>query len=115
MDSVRELIEANFRVSNDKTSRKKESMKICPCVKVVKVGEGRKKTIKIFRKRNYPFFFFSFFFSRRIFAYRERKIASGEGEKGDRKIEENGQKCIQKSCTLHTFFSADRAVQTSLV
>lgn len=114
MDSVRELIEANFRVSNDKTSRKKESMKICPRVKVVKVGEGRKKRSKFF-ERETILFFFSFFFSRRIFAYRERKIASGEEEKGDRKIEENGQKCIQKSCTLHTFFSADRAVQTSLV
>lgn len=82
MDSVRELIEANFRVSNDKTSRKKESMKICPRVKVVKVGEGRKKRSKFFERETILFFFFLFFFAADFCLQRAENCIGGRREGG---------------------------------
>lgn len=56
-------------------------MKICPRVKVVKVGERRKKTIKIFRKRNY-LFFFPFFFAADFCLQRAENCIGGRGEGG---------------------------------
>lgn len=71
-------------------------------------GKEKKKTIKIFtgsKERNYPFilfFFFLLFFSRRIFAYRERKIASGEGEI-DKNRTERAKMYTEIMHTVHIF------------
>lgn len=77
-------------------------------IEVVKVGEEEKKNDKNFcrferEKLSFYFvFFFLLFFSRRIFAYRERKIASGEGEI-DKNRTERAKMYTEIMHTVHIF------------
>ena len=70
--------------------------------------EGEKKNDKNFyrferEKLSFYFvFFFLLFFSRRIFAYRERKIASGEGEI-DKNRTERAKMYTEIMHTVHIF------------